>query len=55
MIVGLANEKFQQVKDFLEDHQEMLQWACQNIWKAQDCYKKFSNEKRRQVIFEKDD
>ena len=25
--VGLANEKIQQVKDFLEDHQEMLRWA----------------------------
>ena len=29
--VGLANEKIQQVKDFLEDHQEMLRWAHQNI------------------------
>ena len=28
MTVGLANEKIQQVKDFLEDHQEMLGWAC---------------------------
>ena len=53
--VGLANEKIQQVKDFLEDHQEMLWWACQNIRQAQDRYKKFSNEKRRPVVFEKDD
>ena len=29
--VGLANEKIQQVKDFLKNHQEMLRWACQNI------------------------
>ena len=29
--VGLANEKIQQVKHFLEDHQELLRWACQNI------------------------
>ena len=31
MAIGLANKKIHQVKDFLEDHQEMLQWACQNI------------------------
>ena len=44
--VGLANEKIQQVKDFLEDHQEMLRWARQNVRQAQDRYKKFTDEKR---------
>ena len=33
----------------------MLRWAHQNIRQAQDRYKKFSNEKQRQVVFEKDD
>ena len=36
--MGLANEKIQQVKDFLEDHQEMLRWARQNVRQAQDRY-----------------
>ena len=53
--MDLANEKIQQVKDFLEDHQEMLRWARQNVRQAQDRYKKFSDEKRQQVVFEKDD
>ena len=41
IVVGLANERIQQVKDFLQDHFDMLKVACQNVWQAQDCYKHY--------------
>ena len=31
VMVGLANEKIHQVKDFLQDHMDMLQQARQNV------------------------
>ena len=34
--VGLANEKIQQVKDFLQDHMDMLRVSRQNVRQAQD-------------------
>ena len=30
-MVGLANEKIHQVKDFLQDYMDMLYVACQNV------------------------
>ena len=53
--VGLANEKIQQVKDFLQDHMDMLRLARQNVRQAQDHYKKFANTHRRPLTFEEGD
>ncbi|MCO5571022.1 hypothetical protein L7F22_024753 [Adiantum nelumboides] len=53
--VGLATEKLQHVKDFLQDHMDMLKLARQNVRQAQDRYKKYADEKRRQVIFKEGD
>ena len=50
--VGLANEKIQQVKDFLQDHMDMLRVARQNVRQAQDRYKKYADTHRRPVTFE---
>ena len=50
--VGLANEKIQQVKDFLQDHMDMLRVARQNVRQAQDRYKKYADVHRRPVTFE---
>ena len=42
--VGLANEKIQQVKAFLQDHMDMLRLARQNVRQAQNhFYKKFAD------------
>ena len=49
--VGLANEKIQQVKDFLQDHMDMLRLVRQNVWQAQDRYKKFADTHRRPITF----
>ena len=49
--VGLATEKIQQVKDFLQDHMDMLQLAWQNIQQAQDRYKKFLDTHQRPITF----
>ncbi|MCO5575281.1 hypothetical protein L7F22_029081 [Adiantum nelumboides] len=46
-----ATEKLQHVKDVLQDHMDMLKLPCQNIRQAQDWYKKYADEKRRQVVF----
>ena len=43
VIMGLANEKIQQVKDFLQDHMDMLQLARQNVRQTHDRYKKFAD------------
>ena len=51
--VGLATEKLQHVKDFLTDHMEMLRVARLNVRQAQDRFKKYADEHRRQVTFEK--
>ena len=53
--VGLATEKLHHVKDFLQDHMDMLQFARQNVRQAQDRYKKYADEKRRQVVFDEGD
>ncbi|MCO5586006.1 hypothetical protein L7F22_039943 [Adiantum nelumboides] len=53
--VGLATEKIQHVKVFLQDHMDMLKLTCQNVCQAQDRYKKYANEKRRQVVFKEGD
>ena len=37
--VGLATEKIHQVKDFLQDHMDMLRQARQLVRQAQDRYK----------------
>ena len=38
LLVGLPNEKFNKVKDFLQDHMDMLRVARLNVRQAQDCY-----------------
>ena len=53
--MGLANETIQQVKDFLQDHMDMLRLAHQNVRQAQDHYKKFAHTKRGLVSFEEGD
>ena len=55
VMVGLANERIQFVKDFLSDHMDMLQLARQNIRRAQDCFKKFADVKQRMVTFDEGD
>ena len=51
--VGLANEKIHEVKNFLQDHMDMLRVARRNVQQAQDRYKKFADKRRRPVTFEK--
>ncbi|MCO5609130.1 hypothetical protein L7F22_063352 [Adiantum nelumboides] len=53
--VGLATEKLQHVKDFLQDHMDMLKLARQNVCQAHDRYKEYADEKRRQVVFKEGD
>ena len=55
IMVGLANEKIHQVKDFLQDHMDMLRVACQNFWQAQDRYKKYANKNQWPISFYKGD
>ena len=50
--VGLANEKIQQVKDFLQDHFDMLKVARLHVRQAQDRYKHYADKHRRTVAFE---
>ena len=45
VMVGLANERIQSVKDFLSDHMDMLRLARQNIRQVQDSFKKFADMK----------
>ena len=52
MTVGLAMEKVQQAKEFLQEHFDILIFARQNVQQAQDRYKKYANEHRRLVSFE---
>ena len=52
VLVGLSNEKIQQVKDFLQDHFDMLKVARQNVQQAQDRYKHYVDKHRRTVTFE---
>ena len=47
--LGLTNEKINKVKDFLQDHMDMLRVARLNVCQAQDRYKKFADQKRRPV------
>ena len=49
--MGVATEKLQHVKDFLQDHMDMLKCARKNVLQAQDRYKKYADEHRRQVSF----
>ena len=51
--VGLANEKIQHIKNFLQDHMNMLRIAHQNVWQAQDYYKKYADAHQIPVTFEK--
>ena len=44
--IGLANEKIQHVKDFLQDHMDMLKLACCNVQAVQDWYKKYYDTKQ---------
>ncbi|MCO5558714.1 hypothetical protein L7F22_012300 [Adiantum nelumboides] len=53
--VGISTEKLQHVKDFLQDHMDMLKLTRQNVCQAQDRYKKYAHEKRRQVVFKEGD
>ncbi|MCO5548799.1 hypothetical protein L7F22_002261 [Adiantum nelumboides] len=53
--VGLATKKLQHVKDFLQDHMHMLKLARHNVRQAQERYKKYADEKRRQVVFKEGD
>ena len=53
--VGLANEKIHQVKDFLQDHMDMSRVSQLSVCQAQDCYKKFADQKRRTVHFKEGD
>ena len=55
VLVGLANEKINKVKDFLQDHMDMLRVARLNVRQAQDRYKKFADQKRRPVHFKEGD
>ena len=55
VLVGLANEKLHHVKDFLQDHMDMLQVARKNVQAAQDRYKKYTDVKRRPVVFKEND
>ena len=45
----LATEKLQKVKDFLQDHMDMLRTACLYVRQARDCYKTYVDKKRRPV------
>ncbi|MCO5596623.1 hypothetical protein L7F22_050690 [Adiantum nelumboides] len=53
--VGLAIEKLQHIKDYLQDHMDMLKLTRQNVCQAQDRYKNYADEKRQQVIFKEGD
>ena len=53
--VGLANEKIQQVKDFLQNHMDILRVARQNVRQTQDRYKKFADAHRRSLTFQEGD
>ncbi|MCO5610035.1 hypothetical protein L7F22_064270 [Adiantum nelumboides] len=53
--VGLAIKKLQHVKENLQDHMDMLKLTRQNNRQAQDRYKKYVDEKRRQVVFKEGD
>ena len=55
MLVGPANEKINKVKDFLQDHMDMLRVARLNFPQAQDHYKKFADQKCRPVHFKEGD
>ena len=43
--VVLATERLQHVKEFLQDHLDMLRLACKNVQQAQDWYKKYNDIK----------
>ena len=43
------------MKHFLQDHMDMLQIARRNVRQAQDRYKKYADEKRRQISFDEGD
>ena len=55
VLVGLANEKISKVKEFLQDHMDMLRIARLNVFQAQDHYKKFVNQKCRPIHFQEGD
>lgn len=50
-MVGLAVNRIQQVKDFLQHHFDIAQ---QNVKQIQDRYKKYADEHRRLITFEGD-
>ncbi|MCO5566933.1 hypothetical protein L7F22_020616 [Adiantum nelumboides] len=54
MAVSLEKEKTQSVKDFLEDMNDMLKAARENIRSAQDHAQTYANKARKKVIFEKE-
>ena len=55
ILVGLANEKLHHIKDFLQDHMDMLKLARCNVQAAQDWYKKYTDTNQCPIIFKEDD
>ena len=55
VLVGLENEKIHQVKDFLQDHMDILRVAWLYVCQAQDRYKNFVDQKRRPIRFKEGD
>ncbi|MCO5595201.1 hypothetical protein L7F22_049240 [Adiantum nelumboides] len=53
--ISSSRLKLQHVKDFLQDHMDLLKLARQNVRQVQDRYKKYADEKRRQVVFKESD
>ena len=47
--------KSSKVKDFLQDHMDMLRIARLNVRQVQDRYKKFADQKRRPIHFQEGD
>ena len=54
IMVGLANERIQSIKDFLSDHMDMLQIARRNVRQAQVQYKKYADDTRHQTVLMKE-
>ena len=53
--VGLATEKIQQVKDFLQNHFDMLKVTRHNVRQAQERYKYYKDMHFCSINFEKRD
>ena len=51
IMVGLVSKNLQHVKEFLQDHIDMLKLFFHNVKQAQDWCKKYTDTKRHQIIF----